>query len=293
MKAMTDREKYLFDLQGFLVVKGVLSDDEVARLNEAIDANMDKRREGKGGSKGSAALDGGPRGEFKDILEWEQPWCQPFRDLLVHKPTIPYLDELLGRGWHSCTKPLIYHSKAGEEGLILHMGNAHFQGGAYYSYQNGRMRNGLMVFQYQLSDVNEGDGGFCAIPGSHKSNFVRPDEITMLQQDSSIVVNPATEAGDLLIFSEATAHGSLPWKGEQERRTAVYRFGPKWVQYGPGYHESVVFPEWVNELTEAQRAVLEPAYFYNRALFDEDLNIKRPLYDDEEPPYRYSEIYSH
>ena len=42
---MCDREKYLFDLQGFLVVKNFLSDDEIETLNKALDANLDKRGE--------------------------------------------------------------------------------------------------------------------------------------------------------------------------------------------------------------------------------------------------------
>ena len=42
---MSDREKYLFDLQGFLVIAGFLTPGEVAALNTAIDANTDKRGE--------------------------------------------------------------------------------------------------------------------------------------------------------------------------------------------------------------------------------------------------------
>ena len=38
---MNDTEKYLFDLQGFLVVEGVLSKAEVAAANEAIDRHAD------------------------------------------------------------------------------------------------------------------------------------------------------------------------------------------------------------------------------------------------------------
>ena len=52
---MTDREKYLFDLQGFLVVKEFLTPVEVDRLNAAFDANWDKMGEdgnsNTGGSK--------------------------------------------------------------------------------------------------------------------------------------------------------------------------------------------------------------------------------------------------
>ena len=31
------------------------------------------------------------------------------------------------------------------------------------------MRCGMIVCQFQLADVNEGDGGMCVIPGSHKA----------------------------------------------------------------------------------------------------------------------------
>ena len=34
---ITEEEKYAFDLQGFLVVPGVLTDDEVAAANAALD----------------------------------------------------------------------------------------------------------------------------------------------------------------------------------------------------------------------------------------------------------------
>ncbi len=47
---MGDREKYLFDLEGFLVVEGFLTSGEVVVLNAAIDANADKRDEHIGGA---------------------------------------------------------------------------------------------------------------------------------------------------------------------------------------------------------------------------------------------------
>ena len=38
---MTDEERFLFDLQGFLIVKGVLSDAELRVLNAAVDEKFD------------------------------------------------------------------------------------------------------------------------------------------------------------------------------------------------------------------------------------------------------------
>ena len=38
---------------------------------------------------------------------------------------------------------------------------------ADYRYANGEMRTGMLVCQYQLTDVNEGDGGLGLIPGRY------------------------------------------------------------------------------------------------------------------------------
>ena len=98
---MTEREKYLFDVQGFLLVKNFLTPEEVARLNEAFDANQEKRGEdGNSNTGGSPALAGErKRGIFTGMLTWEHPWCEPFRELLAHPKAIPYLNAMLGRGW--------------------------------------------------------------------------------------------------------------------------------------------------------------------------------------------------
>ena len=31
------------------------------------------------------------------MLAWEKPWCEPFRNLLVHPNVKPYLEEALGK----------------------------------------------------------------------------------------------------------------------------------------------------------------------------------------------------
>lgn len=285
---LTDREKYLFDLQGYLVVENFLTGDEVRRLNEAIDANLDTRVEDESYLAEAKALEGEHRrGKLGGMLLWDRPWCEPFRDLIVHPKLVGYLNGFLGRGWHMDHMPTIFHSVKGTEGLGFHLGDPHWQGGAYYVYRNGEIRNGLMVFQYALTDQLEGQGGFGCIPGSHKTNFLRPLEIDRMERDTHVIRNPSVRAGDLLIFTEALTHGTLPWTADHERRAALYRYAPKWVQYGPGFHEAT-YPEWVQELTEAQQAALEPAYFYNRPLIEDDgETVIRPPVDADEPPYRY------
>jgi hypothetical protein len=51
---------------------------------------------------------------------------------------------------------------------------------------------------------------------------------------ASLVVQPALSPGDLLVFSEPTLHGTLPWAAEHQRRTCIYRFAPAGSAYGRG-----------------------------------------------------------
>jgi ectoine hydroxylase-related dioxygenase (phytanoyl-CoA dioxygenase family) len=269
---MNEREKFLFDVQGFLVVKDFLTEEETDRLNAAFDANWDKRGlDGNSHVGDSQTLKGEfRRGIFTGMLRWEKPWCEPFRELLAHPKAIPYLNEIHGRGWRMDHSPFMLQSTAGAEGLTLHgPGMVRFDGSQYYIYTNGQIRCGMIVFQYQLADVNEGDGGFCCIPGSHKANFPMPKEIREWEAERQIVYNVPCKKGDLLIFNEATLHGTLPWKASHERRSLLYRYSPKYLHFAGGEYRAE-FPEWVNELTDAQRAVLEPPYIYNRPLIESD-----------------------
>src|SRR4051812_895344 len=112
--------------------------------------------------------------------------------------------------------PFMLCGGAGAEGLILHGPGHRFDGSQYYTFKNGEMRCGMIVCQFQLANQNAGEGGFCCIPGSHKANYPLPREIQQWESDQDIVVNPACKAGDLLIFNEATTHGTLPWQGAHE-----------------------------------------------------------------------------
>ena len=107
------------------------------------------------------------------------------------------------------------------------------------------------------------------IPGSHKAKFPLPVPIRNWEQHREIVYNIPAKAGDMVIFNEATLHGTLPWTAEHERRSLLYRYSPKYLHFAGGTYETSQ-PAWVSELSEAQQAVLEPPYIYNRPLIEEN-----------------------
>ncbi len=273
MIEMSEREKFLLDLQGFLHVKEFLSAEEVRVLNEAVDANVDEEAEDffppeaqyGGGMDGQVG-----KGTIEGMLTWEQPWCQPFRDMLAHPKLIPYLNTLFGRGWRMDERPFISVAKKGTGGHGLHgVTSRIFDGSQFYHYANGEIRAGLAVFQFQLADINPGDGGLAVIQGSHKANFKCPEDIMLWSADREVVRGVGGKAGDMAIFLEATIHGAFPWTAEHNRRSLFYRYGPKYLTYHADYIETSQ-PEWVSELTDVQRAVLEPAYVYARPLLEDD-----------------------
>ena len=237
---MTDEEKFVVDLEGYLVIKDVLSDDEVAEMNAAID---------QGSLEGPPSL-----------------WGEPFKRLIDHPKILPYLIELLGpyvRLDHDY--PIFMNS--GERRGELHGGEAGGRPGGpegdhWYKYQDGVMRNGLCVMAYNLANVPEGVGGFACIPGSHKSNFLAniPPEVRRLERPAHYVVQPALEPGDVLFFTEAIIHGTMPWRGEHQRRSLLYKYSPGNSAWSGSYYDINRY----GELTEQQKRMLLPPSIGNR-----------------------------
>ncbi|MCL4505964.1 MAG: phytanoyl-CoA dioxygenase family protein, partial [Chloroflexi bacterium] len=128
-----------------------------------------------------------------------------------------------------------------------------FDPSQYFHFQDGRMYNGLTVVAYNLRDVNPGDGGTGCVPGSHQSNYPYPNdwrELDHLQPFMRAITGPA---GSAIIFTEALTHGTLPWKGQGERRTIFYKYSPHPVSWAAHYIDAGRYPD----LTERQRAILE------------------------------------
>ena len=273
MLEMTEHEKFLFDLQGFLHVKNVLTSQEVKALNDAIDANITPSEDYDW--SGPNEYGGGMSGEYSvrsesGMITWPKPWCQPFRDLIAHPKIIPYLNTMFGRGWRHEHSPSVIMSRKGTGGHGLHgQTSRHFDGSQCYVYTNGQFRAGLSIFQFQLRDINPGDGGIAVIPGSHKANFKCPEDIMLYNVDQEAVRNVTGKAGDLVIFMETTIHGSLPWNAEYDRRSLMYHYSPRNSNFQSEYYE-VKMQDWVSELTDVQRAALEPPYNYNRPLLEDD-----------------------
>ena len=260
---VSEEEKYFFDLRGYLIVRNALSAAEVQACNDAIDHYADEIKtrslEGGGLARGSSALAGTEgRRELSGMLGWPEPYREPFRQLLVHPVVVSRLNELSGKGFRLDHGPLLISAHKGAEGHRLHGGGEPFSQSVWYHQQNGKIFCRGITVAWQLTDVNEGDGGFACVPGSHKTAEPTPEEVRSVEDDMGLVYQPVMRAGDVLFFAETMTHGTLPWNGERERRSVLYKYASRAAARAVGkyFTPQERYGDWVDELTPEQQAVL-------------------------------------
>lgn len=253
---MTPDEKYLFDLNGYLVVENVLAPEEVALANEAIDQRIDQvriRTDSLADNSPTLTGDRG-RGELGGMMEWEEPYGSLFRSTLAHRNVTPHLTELLGKGFRVDHLTVLFTMDKGTEGFYFHgQAGPDWDASEFYVHRNGRMYCGLTVVSLQLTDCNPGDGGFAVVPGSHKANFKAPRELLHYQKHQDMIRQITYKAGAAVIFTEALTHGTLPWTSDQPRRTLLTRYHRGSHAYVPAKD----IPAWAGE---RERVLFEPPY---------------------------------
>lgn len=105
---LSPSQKYLFDLNGYLVLRNAFSSEQVAAANKAVDVHLHTLHERQGelrtsglyGRESVHLAGDGKTGRFDmgGMLGWEKPHCEPFRELLCHPSLAPVLTDLLGVG---------------------------------------------------------------------------------------------------------------------------------------------------------------------------------------------------
>ena len=267
LKHCTAMERYLFDLNGFIVLKGALSSDEVANCNCILDELQDMEPGEWRGNVHGHSFTGAHEGlNLQQIYEAGPA----FERLIDHPSWIDRITHFLGTDiWNfdahhgSCFIDENFASIRGPgEAIGLHSGGHERVTRCQFRYHDGRFHCGQINILMAFSDIGAGDGATMVIPGSHKSNIRHPefDEAANSTVATSVdgvtgAVEVHLEAGDALLFVDAIMHGSAARRNRGQRRMAVYRYGPSWGFFRHNYRPSEGL---LDRLSQDQRQIVMP-----------------------------------
>jgi len=217
-------EFFLWDLQGYLILPGVMDADWIAAADAAIEANADRLTGGHKPPGNTARLDGTPLSSMRGLFELPAPHAEPFRRMIAHAPVMQRLTWMLGGGFRlGHVRAMCY--EPGSCGLFMHGGSEPANSRNHYTLQNGRSFCESVNVAWQLVDVGPSDGGFVCIPGSHKARYRLPDELVTLDEELGLVRHIEARAGDVILFmGAAQTHGAYPWAGPVTRKVALLNY---------------------------------------------------------------------
>ncbi len=204
---MNSEDKYSFDLNGYLKVDNHISNECLVQLNACWDQKIAGR----------------------DMFDINFAWGVPWTDLLSLGALSSTLQCLLGKGFR------IDHAFGVSEQFYSTKGRLHHQShivdlGVTYSFQRGRPYTSLLTISIALMDIPAGAGGFCCVPGSHKSNVDCPPEWFEIDKHPHMIQLPQ-KAGSIIIFTEALTHGTYHRGHSHPRRSILIRVVPGGVQF--------------------------------------------------------------
>ena len=230
---LTDEEKWLFDLHGYLVLRQVVTPEDldymIARCDEwhGMDeaelppplCSYDDPRKNPDAAR--AIL----HAEYADPI---------FDRLILNLPVMRVVLALTRERPQHLLSALTVNRPQSDE-ITLHNGASGAWRNPANDYQaaDGDVFATFINAAISLVDVPDG-AGFVCIPGSHKTYFKRPEHLN-IRSGPPTVVNVPVNAGDAVIFTEALCHGALPWPHhDPPRRTMFQRYCTSYASWSPG-----------------------------------------------------------
>ena len=258
---------YLFDLHGYIVLKGGIAKRDLDEMNQWVDDRWSyvegRRRQGNEqgewiGHVETHTYSDADGCNFQNIVEGGQV----FRRLIDYPAWIGHC-----RRWINPVNGISIHENLlNVRGLGGYIG-IHCGGALPICYLTFRQENTgeWMVGQINvigaLQDIGPGDGATTLIPGSHKSAMRHPKLLEQTYRSDDAAGNQFgmkelyLEAGDVLMLTDAITHGSAVRTNEGYRRITLYRYSPRYLRSRFHYVPSA---ELLESLSDEQRAIVQP-----------------------------------
>ena len=197
--AITEEERFRFDLTGFLVRPAILTSEEIDVIIDQIDRI---KHDSQSLPPEHRAVPGGPSSVLID-----------------HPKAIDVVHEIIGPDIRLEGTYCVWRLK-GEAHGELHGGGPQ-QADAIFGYRvnNGRIHAGMVRVVFELTDVGKADGGTHFIAGSHKANFpMHPDHMSLEPgKRSEFLMSYDCPAGSAIFFTENVCHAGPVWQRDTPR----------------------------------------------------------------------------
>lgn len=205
---MSEYEKFLFDLKGFLVIPGVLTDEETRTVREHTETLLR---------------------DPESLPEHHRaPIAGPAEFLIDHPRVMGLLQTVLApQREHIRLESVFVSSRAagGKDPWRPHAGGASLHPSLSYRYRDGRIYSGMTRIVWELNEVRKGRGGTCLVPGSHKANLGSHQDGAWPQEaddpDSGLWETYGCPPGSLVMFSEGVRHSAAAWTDPDHPRCAI------------------------------------------------------------------------
>lgn len=203
---MTQHDRVVFDLKGYIVKPAVLSESEVKTLKEFVLRQKDNP---------------------ESLPPHER--CLPggsFAPLIDHPAVMNVLLDVIDPDIEKIRLENVFLSyrEQGEGEWKPHAGGRTTNPNYAYNFHDGRIYAGMTRVVWELDEVIEDRGGTCFIPGSHKANYnIRTNPVASIDaRDSGLWESYGCPPGSLVIFSEAVRHSADFWQNPRNPRVAIF-----------------------------------------------------------------------
>jgi hypothetical protein len=248
---------YVFDLNGFRVLRGALSPEQLATINSWVDAHdVDSLNPGDWIGDVEVHTYGKADGvNFQNIIEGGPV----FEELIDHKAWFDQVSRYIAVGAHHLRIDECFLNIRRSGGYIpIHSGGDNIRFSGLFRWHSGSWAVGQINILMALTDIGPGDGATTVVPGSHKSDLSHPQRNweAGVGGDQAIGMREVhLKAGDAIMFTDGLCHGSLPRTNPGERRVLIYRYAPHLLAPRMNYIPS---EELIARLTPQRRSIVMP-----------------------------------
>ena len=260
--AMTESERFHFDLAGFVVRPAILAADEIEAIFDQIDRI---KHDPDSLPPAHRAVPGGPSSVLID-----------------HPRVVDVLHDIIGPEIRLESSGSVWRSK-GEAHGDLHGGGPQ-QGDPIFGYRvnNGRIHAGMVRVVFELTDVAKDDGGTHFIAGSHKSNFpMHPDHMSLEPgKRSPFLTTYECPAGSAIFFTENLCHAGPEWRRDTPRVAVLNAY----AHLATHWHRLTLPAEVLESLPREKQAYFRPPWIADFRTKPATHNtIERFVGNEEEP----------